>query len=243
MLHVLGIRSVSIGERTHVPEASANDVIALTIGKRYPSHPENVTGEDSHLGLFLTSTRVRTTEHSCHQHFDLSCLSRFISSFFLILCFRIQIIRTRRMTKAPCQARDECDPLSASNPSLVTAGLPARSTMKSPCIAASPTAPSPYHDHGTNNPSQDCLKSQSTLESNAHVQLSRKDINDVLHALQTLGRFVKEDVHGTHHRHPRCSFPSDGKLDHRHPSKQTYLYPGQIHRSLECVSCSSTADV
>ena len=198
--------------------------------------PEDVTDDDSYRALFFTCTRVRKTDHNCRQYIDLSFLSRFISSFFLILGFRIQIIRTVRMTKTPCTATDECDPLSASNPSLVTAGLPARLTMKSPCITVSPTSSSQHHpvshDHEANTSRQDA-DIHRREKSHTPVNLSRKDINDVMHALQTLGRFVKDDVQGTHHRHPRCSFPSNDERNRRHPLKQYACVAKPLRTSYE----------
>ncbi|CAF4133109.1 unnamed protein product, partial [Rotaria sordida] len=112
------------------------------------------------------------------------------------------------MNKISLQTTNEYDYISGSNPSLITAGLPSGSIMTSHLIQPSLKIKQNHHlnQNQTNNTqpiitlnSQQNENSQYTIVSHrtisdTYLNLSRKDINDVMIALHTLAECIRYDI-------------------------------------------------
>jgi len=106
------------------------------------------------------------------------------------------------MNKIPLKTTNEYDNISGSNPSLITAGLPSGSIMTNRLIQSSSKIKQNHHFNQNqataiafqkNDHSQCTILSHRTI-SDTYLNLSRKDINDVMKALHTLARYVKNDI-------------------------------------------------
>ncbi|CAF3287470.1 unnamed protein product [Rotaria socialis] len=111
------------------------------------------------------------------------------------------------MKKISSQTTDEYDNVSGTNPSLITAGLPSGSMITSHLIQSSPKTKQNHHinqNHATDTQpiitlsSQENDNSQHTIISDrvisdTYLNLSRKDMNDVMVALQTLAQCITNE--------------------------------------------------
>ena len=111
------------------------------------------------------------------------------------------------MNKFPRQTTNEYDNKSSSNPSLITAGLPSGSIMTSRIIQPASTTKHNYYlnqnratdtqpislDSRKSDDSQSITLSHRTI-SDTYLNLSRKDIDDLMAALQTLVQCVQNDM-------------------------------------------------
>jgi hypothetical protein len=112
------------------------------------------------------------------------------------------------MSNIPSQTTNEYDNASGTNPSLITAGLPSGSIMASKLIQPSSTIKQNDHfnqnraNHAQSNHISNSLEnknSQYTIlshqtKSDTYLNLSRKDINDVITALHTLAQYMQTDI-------------------------------------------------
>lgn len=123
--------------------------------------------------------------------------------FFLILRFWKQKNQDIRMNNIPSQTTNEYDNVSGSNPSLITAGLPSGSRMTSHLRQHSSSIIKRAHTNDTqpiitldsqyNDHSQSTIVSHRSV-SDTYLNLSRKDINDVMTALHTLAQCIHNDM-------------------------------------------------
>lgn len=102
------------------------------------------------------------------------------------------------MNNIPSQTTNEYDNISGSNPSLITAGIPSGSIMTPHLFHSFSKTKQHYHINQNRATNQEKTNSQYTINSNrtksdTYLNLSRKDIDDVMLALQTLAQCVKHD--------------------------------------------------
>jgi hypothetical protein len=110
------------------------------------------------------------------------------------------------MNKNLSQTINEYDNISRSNPSLITAGLPSGSIMTARLIQPLPTIKQNHHLNqnratdtqpitltSENHNSQHTIFSYRTI-SDTYLNLSRKDIDDVMTALHTLAQYIQNDI-------------------------------------------------
>lgn len=173
------------------------------------------------------------------------------------------------MNKNSSQITNKYDNISVSNPSLITAGLPSGSIMTARLIQPSTIIKPNHHlnqNHATDTqpitlPSKNNDNSQYTTLSHrtisdTYLNLSRKDIDDVMTALHTLAYYVQNSIDNKNQQdiisiddddkesHPLTMLYSKSSCHHHHRSrysirnkrhslssddhvtKRMYLYPG-----------------
>jgi hypothetical protein len=118
------------------------------------------------------------------------------------------------MIEIPSQTTNEYDHISGSNPSLITACLPSGSIMTSRLIQPPSTITQNHHlnQNRATDTQPITLNSQKTDHSqcttlshrtisDTYLNLSRKDINDVMTALYTLAQYVQNDIANQNQQH------------------------------------------
>jgi hypothetical protein len=149
------------------------------------------------------------------------------------------------MNKIPSQTTNEYDNASGTNPSLITAGLPSGSIMTSRFIPPSSTIKQNHHfnqnrathtqpisipNSSHNKNSHYTILSHRTI-SDTYLNLSRKDINDVMTALHTLAQYVNNQ--NSQHKIPM----DDGDDDHY----LTTLYSKSTNHTLKSVTQANSS--
>ena len=144
------------------------------------------------------------------------------------------------MTYIPSQTTNEYDNASGTNPSLITAGLPSGTIMTSGLLQSLPinkqnhyfnqnranyTHPIEISNSLQNKTSQYSIPSHRTI-SDTYLNLSRKDINDVMTALHTLAAYVHNDIGTKNSQH---SIPINNNDDHQ----VTTLYSKTTNHTLK----------
>jgi hypothetical protein len=94
------------------------------------------------------------------------------------------------MNKFPLQTTIVYDNKSSSNPSLITAGFPSSSIMTSRLIQPSSTTKQNYYLNQNRATDTQPMSLNSQKTSDIYLNLSRKDIDDLMTALHTLVQHV-----------------------------------------------------
>ncbi|CAF2467940.1 unnamed protein product [Rotaria sp. Silwood2] len=144
------------------------------------------------------------------------------------------------MNKISLQTTNKYDNISGSNPSLITAGLPSGSIMTTHLIQpsftikqnrhlnqnrATDTQPITTLDSQQNDNSQYTIVSNQTI-SDTYLNLSRKDINDVMIALHTLAKCIRIDIDN---KNQQYIIPIDDSESHQ----LTMLYSKSTNHTLK----------
>ena len=111
------------------------------------------------------------------------------------------------MNKHPLPTTKEYDYKSSSNLSLITAGLPSGSIMTSRLIPPSSatrqnqyfnqnraTDTQPISLHSSKSATDQSITFSNRTKSDTYLNLSRKDIDDLLVALHTLAQYIHHDM-------------------------------------------------
>ena len=111
------------------------------------------------------------------------------------------------MNKHPLPTAKEYDCKSSSNVSLITAGVPSGSIMTSRLIPpSSTTRPNQYFNqnratdtqpmsfNSSKSATDQSITFSNRTKSDTYLNLSRKDINDLLAALHTLAQYIHNDM-------------------------------------------------
>ncbi|CAF0938254.1 unnamed protein product [Rotaria sp. Silwood1] len=144
------------------------------------------------------------------------------------------------MNKISLQTTNKYDNISGSNPSLITAGLPSGSIMTTHLIQPSSSVKQNHHlnqnratdtqpiitlDSQQNDHSQYTIVSNQTI-SDTYLNLSRKDINDVMIALHTLAKCIRYDIDN---KNQQYIIPMDDNESHQ----LTMLYSKSTNHTLK----------
>jgi len=126
------------------------------------------------------------------------------------------------MNKFPLQTTIVYDNKSSSNPSLITAGFPSSSIMTSRLIQPSSTTKQNYYLNQNRATDTQPMSLNSQKTSDIYLNLSRKDIDDLMTALHTL-------VHHVYQSSSSYILDQFICIDQNEPISNIQMLPQQAH--------------